>query len=72
MIFFLIVSKEVFRYCGEEEVCKEINIYFCIFGKFYIKLNCCMGVVVCYVFNGSDLDVLCDKCKVVVVKVEVY
>lgn len=55
-----------------EEVIGEEDIYLCIFGKLYICVNWCMGVVFCYVLNGLDLDVLCDKVKWIVDKVEVY
>ena len=67
-----IASKETPRYRGEEEVCQYTNTYLRIFGKPYTKVNRRMGVVVSYAPNGSDLDVLRDKCKEAASKVEVY
>ena len=67
-----IASRELPRYRGEEEVCKEENTYLRIFGKPYTKLNRRMGVVVRYAPAGSDLDELRDKTKAAAAKIEVY
>jgi len=67
-----IASKEMPRYRGEEEVCKEENTYLRIFGKPYTKLNRRMGVVVRYAPAGSNLDDLRDKTKAAAAKIEVY
>ena len=67
-----IASNEAPRYSGEEEVCKETNTYLRIFGKPTTRKNRRMGVVVSYAPNGSDLDVLRDKCKAAAAKVKVY
>lgn len=72
VILSTIASSEQPRYRGLEDVCAATDSYLRIFGKPTTRVNRRMGVVVSYAPNGSDMDVLRDKCKALAAKVEVY